>query len=196
MYTGFHIQPETSFLLYHLAYMFWGYCVRKMVDTYSKCQKKMAATILLFATIAVCTPAIGALYKATISADRDLNRFAMPYLFGVVIFLLGTFILPIRFRAAAWIGEISYSIYLFHPVFFYSIYYTIVTLDLEWAKRLPLMAHIGICAVISLFMAALIYRWVERPGMVLADRLTRALGLIAGPASGHEHALLPAAQRI
>lgn len=109
------------------------------------------------------TPAVGALGNATI-----------PYAFGLLLFVGGVSFVPVRSRLTDWLGRISYSIYLFHPVVF--------MLLLWWLQRFPAQSawrsqHLGVyllaSALLTAAFATLVYRWVERPGIALGRRIAR-----------------------
>jgi peptidoglycan/LPS O-acetylase OafA/YrhL len=70
-----------------------------------------------------------------------------------------------RAPVAQYLGRISYSLYLLHPLALLLIPAT------PWA---PLTAAIWLVAALGL--AAICFRWVERPTMALGARLARAIG--------------------
>lgn len=97
------------------------------------------------------------------------------YSLGVLIFVLGTRFIRIEIQPLPWLGVISYSIYLFHPVVFAPI--------LLWLNRLPPGSwwrswHLGFYVLailaITVVVAALVYRFVERPSIRLGRRLAKA----------------------
>ena len=97
------------------------------------------------------------------------------YSLGVLIFVIGTRFIRIEIPPLPWLGVISYSIYLFHPVVFAAI--------LLWLNRLPPDSwwrswHLGfyVLAILAITIAvsALIYRFVERPSIRLGRRLAKA----------------------
>ena len=78
---------------------------------------------------------------------------------------------PVR-RYMAYIGKISYSLYLWHvPVLFFLIYPVKARLDVSyltsiWFYVLPLMAM-----VLSILASLMTYRWIELPFLNLKKRL-------------------------
>jgi peptidoglycan/LPS O-acetylase OafA/YrhL len=69
---------------------------------------------------------------------------------------------------AAWVAAVSYSLYLVHK----PIYHIVQALYGDVLSRNGLLAFAGYTAA-SLFGAALLYYFVERPGLHLRDRLSR-----------------------
>ncbi len=109
------------------------------------------------------TLVVGAVGNATI-----------PYAFGLLLFIGGTSFFRISSRLTDWLGRVSYSIYLFHPVVF--------MLLLWWLLRFPVQSawraqHLGVYllvnALITVALATLVYRFVERPGIDLGQRVAR-----------------------
>ena len=65
-----------------------------------------------------------------------------------------------------YLGTISYSLYLFHPVAKYTL--------ARWAEsgwRLPLAGHFALAGAATVLLAAGVYRWVERPAQTWGKRL-------------------------
>lgn len=69
-------------------------------------------------------------------------------------------------RAGLYLGEISYSVYLIHP-FAQEI--------LLCLGNLPPVAGFGLGLALTLVLAAITHRWIERPAMDLGRRLTSRL---------------------
>lgn len=99
------------------------------------------------------------------------------YAIGTLLFLLvagGR--LRLQSRLTDWLGRISYSIYLFHPVVFLSVLWMLQRLPPQSAWRTQHLAvYIGVNLLLTLAVAAVVYRWVEQPGMRLGQRLARAV---------------------
>lgn len=77
-----------------------------------------------------------------------------------------TFFLFLRWdthnRAFIWLGTVSYSLYLFHPT-------VVHLLDKTGIGGAP---YVALSLGASIAVAACVYRWVERPIMLIARRLT------------------------
>jgi peptidoglycan/LPS O-acetylase OafA/YrhL len=95
----------------------------------------------------------------------------MPAAIGLGLFLLFSTKLQINNRLCTWLGEISYSLYLFHPLVFYPLF--ILVRD----ERLPALngAHLSIYLLLSVLgsivLSAAIYYLVEKPAIKLGRKL-------------------------
>jgi peptidoglycan/LPS O-acetylase OafA/YrhL len=65
------------------------------------------------------------------------------------------------------LGDISYSVYLMHPFAWW------IGQRVLWADASPL-AQLGLGALLTLALATLTHKWIERPAMALARRTRRA----------------------
>jgi peptidoglycan/LPS O-acetylase OafA/YrhL len=70
-----------------------------------------------------------------------------------------------------WWGTVSYSIYLFHPVVFYSLFYFLQAGAVRSGISLGLW--VLLCAVATIALASLVYVLVEAPANRYASRLAR-----------------------
>jgi peptidoglycan/LPS O-acetylase OafA/YrhL len=65
-----------------------------------------------------------------------------------------------------YVAERSYAVYLLHPEAFAVLRRT------EWVEGAPFGVFAALTWVLSLFLAEVLYRLVERPGMRLRERFT------------------------
>jgi peptidoglycan/LPS O-acetylase OafA/YrhL len=107
---------------------------------------------------------------AVLVAGFERNA-AVAYALGTLLFVVGISVVRVATRLTDWLGRISYSIYLFHPVVFMSL--------LWWLQRLPEASawrhlHLGVYllanALLTVALAGVVYRFVEKPGMDLGRR--------------------------
>lgn len=96
------------------------------------------------------------------------------YAFGIALFILGTSIVRIRSSLTDWLGRISYSIYLFHPVVFMALLWLLkLSPETSWWRSQHLGVYLLFNALLTAALATLIFRWVERPGIELGRRIAR-----------------------
>ncbi|WP_087667811.1 acyltransferase family protein [Caballeronia humi] len=182
------IVPPTALgqykgMLYHLSIMFWGACFRHVNDNPRgrvvftlpgvpafrvDCSYKTAfvAVTGVVASISLLTFAV-----ALIQHDNEHVINSVSYLLGLGIFILLATVWKIHSRLFAWIGELSYSLYLLHGVPVYV---------LEWVcKRAgwlgaPLAVYMITAAVFAIGLSWLSFRAVEAPCIRLGHALTSA----------------------
>lgn len=143
-------------MLYHLAIMFWGACFRQAYEAPSKTFEWMrgrrpityrAATIAL----ALLIVSISLLMVAANWRHGDFVHLSASfgYVLGMAIFVVLATVLKIRLRLFAWLGEISYSIYLLHGIPLYLLLwacerYGITDLPLGFYMALPVLPAIAL----------------------------------------------------
>lgn len=164
------LQPKFAFMAYNLGIMFWG----------SICQHcllarpgKLDLLLLACCTTLVCFPPVWALAHITEENQAGAIRFAAGYGLGVLLFVSGVTVLKIRWRVLAWIGSLSYSLYLFHPIIFYSVLFAIQHYQWSFLEGLHLGVYLVVCTLLSILLAWLVYTFIEQPSSALGRRITR-----------------------
>lgn len=93
------------------------------------------------------------------------------YALGLLVFIMGTSIVRIRTRLTDWLGQISYSIYLFHPVIFMTLLWWLLRQPPgSWWRSQHLGVYLLINTVLTIALADLVYRLVEKPSIRLGHR--------------------------
>jgi peptidoglycan/LPS O-acetylase OafA/YrhL len=161
------MSTPAAFWPLNLSIMFCGTLYRRCVVEGGAAQDPLlrAGVAGLFAFYLMVFP-----FCAVLVAGFERNA-AIAYALGVLLFVVGVSVVRIATRLTDWLGRISYSIYLFHPVVFMSL--------LWWLQRLPATSpwrnlHLGIYllvnALLTAALATLVYRFVEKPGIELGRR--------------------------
>ncbi len=160
----------------HLAVMFWGAIIRRVYDdnTLRVTLIKQHCPVWVFIVLLECAflsyaVASGINYFKT-GDTRSLHE-AVAYPIATLGFLLTAFVLPITHRFVIWLGTISYSLYLLHPVVFY---------PLRWyAEKMPtnyahyhLSIYILVCVTLSILLAWFGYTVIEAPAIALGRKYT------------------------
>lgn len=172
-HTNFIVQHNfiTEHLSYFLSVMFWGAMIRRNVDgnfgnlEFASLQKTFP--LIIVTAIIFIRPFLASIYGNTHVEDW---RGA---LLGIFLFLCSVHYRFFYSRALVWLGAISYSVYLFHPLVFYSLF-RYVNFH-STANDLPLIAYVIVSMVGSIAIGSMIYVLVERPSNVAGQRILRAL---------------------
>jgi peptidoglycan/LPS O-acetylase OafA/YrhL len=81
----------------------------------------------------------------------------------------------IETKLTDWLGRISYSIYLFHPIVFQPIYLWLMGQPFGSPFRTEHLAiYLAANVALTLVVASLVYRFVEQPAMRLGHRFASA----------------------
>jgi peptidoglycan/LPS O-acetylase OafA/YrhL len=113
-----------------------------------------------------------ALPAASIAIGKSLPIYTVSYAIGVLVFIAGTRFVRIETRVTDWLGRISYSIYLFHPIVFQPIFVWLMTRPAASPWRTQHLAvYLVANLVLTLIAASLVFRFVERPMIRLGHRL-------------------------
>jgi len=96
------------------------------------------------------------------------------YALGIALFIVGTSIVRIRSRLTDWLGRVSYSFYLFHPIVFMALLWPLRRLpEASWWRAQHLGVYLIANALLTAALATLVFHWVERPGIEIGRRLAR-----------------------
>ncbi len=127
--------------------------------------------------LVVILPRVMQLARLPWLADATLADFKFrsnfPVLLAVALFLGGMTLWRCRVRFLAWLGAISYSIYLFHPVVFYTLYWWLKNHGPERWRYAPLGVYVLVNIALTIPVAAAIYYGLEKPAMALGKHLSR-----------------------
>jgi len=160
-----------AFWFLNIAVMLWGTMYRSWTSTDGR-DRDPLATFLLWGLLAYF---LIVLPVGTSLAIGVHNNVTLSYAIGFLIFLAGTRALRIETRLTDWLGTISYSIYLFHPIVFLSIKWWLLRQPEDaWLRTRPLGVYLAVVVVLTVLVASLVYRFVERPGIRLGHRFAAA----------------------
>ncbi|HVV98251.1 MAG TPA: acyltransferase [Rhodanobacteraceae bacterium] len=154
----------------NLAVMFWGTLYRAdSEDAGLERPMRILMWSVAFFIVAVYPLAFRFLIGVPLS-------FTIGYSIGVLLFIVGTRFLRIRFAPLAWLGLVSYSIYLLHPVVLAVALRGLMALPRDsWWRTWHLGAYVVLVAIATSVVAAIVYYRVEKPFIALGRRLARRL---------------------
>lgn len=162
------LGSSAAFACLNLSLMLLGTLYRRTIVEGDGDALVQGGVLVLLVWHLIALPAVSVLAVGT------TGNATIPYAFGLLVFVGGVSFVQVRTRLTDWLGRVSYSIYLFHPVVF--------MLMLWWLQRLPLQSawrsqHLGVYllanAVLTVAFATLVYRFVEKPGIELGRRLAQ-----------------------
>lgn len=158
----------------YLAIMFWGALYRSWHDRRPLSLPERTALWLVPASVILVMPLfIGLVLSAHAALPPVWIKFLASHALGLLLFLAIAPCRRLNSRLGAWLGEISYSLYLFHPVVFYPIYWLAGRSEWEFARQASLTTWILLCSLLSIAFSAISYRLVEQPAIGWAKGITR-----------------------
>jgi peptidoglycan/LPS O-acetylase OafA/YrhL len=178
-----HLIPANALgqykgMLFHLAIMFWGACFRQAYDapraTLSVGIGRLRQSLSYRAAVALLTGllvVIALLMAAVNWRHGDLAHVStsLGYVAGLALFIVFATVLKLRSRFLAWLGEISYSVYLLHGLPLYLLFWAAQRWHLTGG---PLALYMITALVPAILLSWLSYRWCEAPAVRVAHALT------------------------
>ena len=162
------VSVPVAFWPLNLSVMLWGALYR--LDTDGECDRFSALLLRALGVLFIVGLPIGASLAVHARAI-----YATAYAIGFVVFLVGMRYVRVETRATDWLGRISYSMYLFHPLVLQPLYLGLIRepADSPWRAQ-----HAGIWLAVTialtLVVASLVYKYVEAPAIRLGHRLANA----------------------
>lgn len=169
---SFALPPAIAMLVLHLGVMFWGALFRIWYD---KTPMHWFARLSVFGYVAAwwLMAAVAVVHYVLITPEIKVLHFFVPYALGVAIFAGLAIYGKVRPAWLVWLGTISYSLYLFHPVVFYSLSWLVQVSNVSWLQQWPTGAYMLASLAGTIFVSALTYRYIEQPAMRLGNYLAQ-----------------------
>jgi peptidoglycan/LPS O-acetylase OafA/YrhL len=162
---------------YYLSIMCWGALYRYYCDNRNSIVNIGALSLkiknVFYAqTIAIISPALAAFVIYLMTGDEKFFGESVPIIIGMLLFLIGVNASVLRNRFLVWVGTISYSLYLFHVIVSRGMLLVLNYLPSSWSEQ-HLSVYLFVSTVLSLLMAAVLYKVIEKPCIGCAKKLTR-----------------------
>lgn len=168
------LHKEFQLLPYLLSVMFLGYFYRKLYDDKHNNLplNKPLYHFTIIATLMCLGLPIFLLMSNLIGyelVDHSF-RFGTGHSLGFLLFFSGVLFLKNIPKLILWFGTISYSLYLFHPIVMRLI--SQMTNQYNILQGYHISFYILISAIISIFIAYIIYMYIEKPAIKIGQRLS------------------------
>lgn len=175
---GLNVNPKIGTLSLYLSIMFWGALFRKTYDGQKLYIFEKFVLWFVPASLVILLPLMFG-YKLTMSGilNEVWIKFIASHALGIVLFLVLAFWINLASKPLVKLGEISYSLYLFHPVVFYPVYWWAGNTNLSWVRQMPLEVWILFNVLLSIIVATLVYRYVESPAINMGKAITQKIRL-------------------
>lgn len=176
------LPPAAAMLVLHLGVMFWGALFRIWYDG---TPMPWFVRLSVFGYIAVwlLMAAVATSYYLLVTPEIKVLHFFVPYALGLAAFAGLAIYGKLKPAWLVWLGTISYSLYLFHPVVFYSLSWLVQVGNIGWLQQWPTGAYMLTSLAGTILVSALTYRYIEQPAMRLGNYLAQR--------SSAKHAPLP-----
>jgi peptidoglycan/LPS O-acetylase OafA/YrhL len=166
-----------------LAVMFFGFLWRDAI--LQRCATSQQYSKVFLAAFALLMPIVCITgYNTDMGFGETWYRYLLSYAAALIIFMIFTTWIRVENRAFSYLGRISYSVYLFHPI----VIAAAVGGLRQSLSTLPSHLSIMLILVATLVLSAAIYEFLEKPaikmGKVLIGRREAASSVHIAPAAG------------
>lgn len=157
-----------------LSIMFWGALFRLWFDKKIGCLRYffilwgIPLTLIVLMLVAVA-------YKFTHDngvGNMFLIKSTSGNALGLVLFLSLALWRHLSSRPLLVLGEISYALYLFHPVVFFPVHWWAGKTQMAWVRTFSLEFWVLAMMVASVLVAYVVHRWVELPAIKRGKEIT------------------------
>ncbi|MDP9004526.1 MAG: acyltransferase [Verrucomicrobiota bacterium] len=163
----------------HLGIMFWGAYFRIVYDQTRGFREAIRSNrkfwMLVGLTLVILS--VGGTRQFRFFIHPDRNWFS-PYVVAPLLFWIWVAWLRVRARPIAWLGQISYSIYLFHLIVAAPLVCWVALSGNTYFRGWPIACYLIPVLLLTIAVSAGVYYAVEWPAIALGKRLagTRAKG--------------------
>ncbi len=156
----------------HLGIMFWGAYFRVVYDETKGFRESIRRNhkvwILIALTVVIVLIGGPRQFRFVIHPSRN---WLSPYVVSPLLFWVWVAWLRVRIRAIAWLGQISYSIYLFHLVVATPLVCWIALEGNAALRGWPGSFYLIVTLLLTILVSAAVYYAVELPAIALGKRL-------------------------
>ena len=176
--SGPFLNYLTEYALF-ISIMFWGALFRCWHDRDQTggahpFSRAVLVVFILFPLGVCILPLINWIFYTHLPSAlaSKLSVFMPPVSVGLGLFILLSTKIQINSRFTTWLGEISYSMYLFHPLVFYTLFALLRDNRLPWLANAHLAVYLIMTILCTIALSSLIYYAVEKPMIKLGRKLS------------------------
>src|SRR5438477_462490 len=155
----------------HLGIMFWGAYFRIVYDETKGFRESIRSNrkVWVLVALTVLIVVIGGSRQFRFLVHPSRNWFS-PYVVAPLLFWVWVAWLRVQTRAMAWLGKISYSIYLFHLVVVTPLTCWVALAGNTALRGLPTVCYLIPTLLLTILVSATVYYAVELPAILLGRR--------------------------
>lgn len=172
------LLPHWRATPYHLSLMIYGIIIRYWFDEQPLRKKPLLPSSLIqrafiVQTVTLFLVPLIVFYRFGFNPQTNFVSDAIAYLLGISLFFAGLYFWKNPAPFFSYLGKISYSIYLMHPVVFYTVYHFFEKNSI--LNHWHISVYIIICLCLSIGVAHLTYTFIERPFNRRGHRIAASL---------------------
>jgi peptidoglycan/LPS O-acetylase OafA/YrhL len=163
------------YLPWNIAIMLWGGLFRIWYDDNKQTCALGSYQIPIVVLVAALLLAIlwrPLVVTSTWIAQGKFDDFhqMVPYFLGLALFIVGALYIKVNNRFLVWLGTISYSLYLLHPIAYGFVRMLIRTTFPQWDK-FHLSVYLLVSTLVAILLAGLVYHCIEKPAIKIGRYL-------------------------
>lgn len=163
--TNFSVSKANIALPTDLSMQF-AYINLMLIGTYCYLYHDLSISKLFISIVALFSAFTYMFFKNLWFLSMPINVY-FGYLIGLILFLSFNFIRPKRNKILSWFADISYPLYLFHPILGYSIEYYLYAY-----LKINIFISISIAIALVISLAYIVHALVELPLMRFSKKIT------------------------
>ena len=166
-----YFSRDTSYTLTYIGFMFLGALLRRWVSPDGLGFTGKTA-VIIFVSVWLWQSVSSWIDFKYNGQPFEYLKNTLRYNIAMAIYFLFTILIKINLSFMAWLGRISYSLYLLHPVVMYS---------LLWLTRYDafhgwhISIYMALATLFTIILSSASYRYIESPFINAGDKLSKKI---------------------